>query len=325
MNPTSDQKSARRRAPLLVRLLARLPGPWWAWTVAAVSLYPIMIAAGSTMCGPRAPGLGSVVFYATSCAFAGWATLWAWRRIEALRPLVARLTGDSAEDPFRGADSTWWALALAFLTPVPYLAPFALNCPRTTALELYAAAVVAALPLMSVFWMFVIVARGLLRLGARPLRLEPFERDRALGLRPLGSLAFGLYMVYAAVTTSLALVTSYERLQLLSTLAFSVIGLGMFFLQMRGLRRQMLAGKAAHTEWARELYAAVVESVRRDPSPEGLDRQAHRVLAAAEIKREVAGIQEWPVDDSLLRTVVAIGTSITAAILARLILTRVGL
>ncbi len=175
--------------------------------------------------------------------------------------------------------------------------------PRAAILGFYVTSFVAAVPLMNGFWMYVIVAMGLHRLGARPLRLTPFEQDRSLGLRPLGSLAFGFYVLYAAISTSLTLVTSYGRVQLLVYLGFAVIGLAMFFLQMRGLRRQMLAGKAAHTAWARELYAAPVEALRRDPSPEALDRQARRVLAAAEIKREVATIQEWPADDSVLRTV----------------------
>jgi hypothetical protein len=53
-----------------------------------------------------------------------------------------------------------------------------------------------------------------------------------------------------------------------------------------------------------------------------LDDVTSRLSAAVEIERRALAIQDWPFDAAILRTVVAILTSATAIIAARLLLSR---
>jgi len=49
------------------------------------------------------------------------------------------------------------------------------------------------------------------------------------------------------------------------------------------------------------------------------------LAAATEIERRALAIQEWPFDATIIRTVAAILTSVTAVIIARLLLSRLGM
>jgi len=180
-----------------------------------------------------------------------------------------------------------------------------------------------------------VIFRGLSSIGGMPLRLEPFTADRSLGLRPFGRLAFWAFVPLPLLTLPLIFVR-YGIADLILNLAVTVLGTVLFFTSLLGLHGQLTQAKAQYAAWARGLYAEALAPVIGSKNPRipaagggggaaALRSQSAELLAAAELERRVAAIYEWPFDEGMLRTMAAIATSVAAAILARLLLSRVGL
>jgi hypothetical protein len=166
---------------------------------------------------------------------------------------------------------------------------------------------------------------GLDRLGREHLRPDAARVDPTLGLRPLGAVAFtGLWMLLAwlvpVVLTGLPDVAGVA-------IGLLVLGGGLatFFFSLERLHRQMVEVKASELAIARELCAQAYEPVRTAGTLEALERQ-HPVLAAADaLETRAAAIHEWPIDEGTVARTVTIVTSVIAVIIARLILSPLGL
>ena len=135
--------------------------------------------------------------------------------------------------------------------------------------------------LWSFLWTYASLCLGLDRLGGKRLRSAAALGDSALGLRPLGGVAFtGLWMLLAWLVP------------LLLTGLPDVVGVGIgvvvlsgalavFLLSLLRLDWRMVEVKEGELAVARELYAEAYEPVRTAPTLEVLERQ-HSLLSAAD-------------------------------------------
>ncbi|MGH7751430.1 MAG: hypothetical protein ACREN5_01325 [Gemmatimonadales bacterium] len=165
------------------------------------------------------------------------------------------------------------------------------------------------------------------------MKLESFVTDRSLGLRPFGRLALWAFVPFATFIVPFTFV-GRRMSDIILNFIMLLIGTALFFLSLIGLRGQLLRAKARHLAWARALVAQALSPLLNDTNPgpapsgatgEALRTQSAELLAAAEVERRAAASQEWPFDEGMLRTFAAITTSVVAAMVARMVLSRLGL
>ncbi len=172
--------------------------------------------------------------------------------------------------------------------------------------------------------MYLTLQIGLNRLGRWHLRLDAYHGDRSVGLRPVGRLAFtGFWMLFRSVGP-LVLTSVSDLPGVLVGIGVLVAGVGLFFLSLRRLNRQMVALKQRELQLALDLYRQAYQPVREEPSLEVLQRQLALLAAADALEKRAERIQEWPFDEAMLARVVTIASSVAAVIIARLILGPVG-
>lgn len=321
--------------PLTERVVARLPGQrllWislWASGVLITYLVERAFAPGllevSFQQGQRRLTFGAGASYLVLVAL--WGTARLGREVAALNPTVVRLTHGAVTvgESFRAVGSVWWPLSLMFIITVIYSGSAFLRSASVPTALAVVGGFIGWLPVITFGWVAGAVLLGLHRLGGTPLHLTTFEVDRSLGLRPFGSVAFVPLLVYAAGVIPQLFTGVGDIRDAVISLGMLVVILALLLASMRRLRRQLLGAKARHVAWARDLYAHALRPVRGEESLTALRAGALELVAAEAIERKAAAIQEWPFDESVLRAIAAIVTSMTAAILARLILTRLGL
>ncbi len=322
--------------PLTERVMARLPGPRWLWMVLWAAWLLIILV----VLRYRFPVLLSVLFtegettltFGFGTSYTMLVALWAvgklGRDVVALGPTVVRLTqGRLAEgEPFRAVGSAWGPLVFMAIVTIPYGGVEFLKAPSLASALLVLAGFIGWLPLVTFGWVAGAVLLGLHRLGGTPLALPAFEVDRSLGLRPFGSLAFTPLVAYGAVVTPVFFLTGLRDIRdAIVTLGMLLVIVVLFFASLRRLRSQLLAAKARHLAWARSLFQHVLDPMRTGDGIAGLRNGALELVAAEAIERRAAAIQEWPFDESILRGIVAIVTSVSTAIVVRLVLSRLGL
>jgi len=321
--------------PLTERVMARLPGPRWLWMLLWATwlliilvvlryLFPalltVLFAEGETTLT-----FGFVTSYTMLVAL--WAVGKLGRDVVALGPTVVRLTqGRLAEgEPFRAVGSAWGPLVFMAIVTIPYGGVGFLKAPSLASALLVLAGFIGWLPLLTFGWVAGAVLLGLHRLGGTPLALPAFEVDRSLGLRPFGSLAF-TPLAYGAVATPVLFLTGLRDLRdAIVSLGMLLVIVVLLFASLRRLRSQLLTAKASHLAWARSLFQHALDPIRTGDGVAGLRSGALELVAAEAIERRAAAIQEWPFDEGILRGIIAIVTSVTTAIVVRLVLSRLGL
>jgi hypothetical protein len=141
----------------------------------------------------------------------------------------------------------------------------------------------------------------------------------------VGRLAFtGFWMLLGSVGP-LVLTNVSDLPGVVVGIGVLVAGVGLFFLSLRRLNRQMMAVKQRELEQARNLYRYAYEPVREEPTLEVLQRQAGLLGAAEAMEKRAERIQEWPFDEATFTRVVTIASSVAAVIISSLILDPVGL
>jgi hypothetical protein len=141
----------------------------------------------------------------------------------------------------------------------------------------------------------------------------------------VGRLAFtGFWMLLGSVGP-LVLTNVSDLPGVVVGIGVLVAGVGLFFLSLRRLNRQMMAVKQRELEQARNLYRYAYEPVREEPTLEVLQRQAGLLGAAEAMEKRAERIQEWPFDEATFARVVTIASSVAAVIISSLILDPVGL
>jgi hypothetical protein len=297
--------------PLTERILARLPGPRLGW-VAAWALVPwlnlavVLVLEGDDLVRNGVP-VGEVL-NRTAVSFAVLVSLYGAARItdelRTLRPVLVRVVEQEEPDVerlFRGIDSSLAPVLLTAAAVVVLPLDEAIGGEPVAALIQAATWLVLGIPLWTAVWVYLTLHVGLNRLGRGHLTLEEYHGDRSLGLRPVGRLAFtGFWMLFGTVGP-LVITGISDVPGAVVGIGVLVAGVGLFFLSLRRLNRQMMAVKQRALERAVDLY-----------------RQAYQPVRAERI-------QEWPFDEATFARVVTIASSVAAVVIARIILDPVGL
>jgi len=317
--------------PLTERVLRRLPHPRILWVVLWASVWPL----GALIIPRLLPSSATVVdegaaeslttMYGALIALFGTAKL--TRDLETIAPTIRSLTGGTADPTqvFHGVGSIVWPVILTGVMLMMWTGPLVLQHQGITALVTSAWGYMTWLPMVVLAWTAGTVLLGLNRLGGLPLHLRPFEDDRSLGLRPLGSLAFTPFLILVGINLPLLIFAPVDLRDVALNVGTLLLGVVLLFASLLRLRRQMLAAKATQVAWARGLYSQAVRGVRADGSLGGPQTMGRELAAAESLERHAAAIQEWPFEEGILRVMAAILTSLVTAILARLVLSRLGL
>ena len=315
--------------PLTERILGRLPGPRVPWILVWASM-PLVVETGL----PAVVGAKVVrtdFLHGAAAAYGVLVALWGVaklrRDVAAVQPVLADLTGGTVTvgQLFRAMSSISMPLLLMAGSAALYGLGQARRLGAVAALTM-GLAFAAWLPVITLAWVAGTILLGLHRLGGMPLRLKPFEVDRGLGLRRLGSLAFTPLLVYAAGIIPTVFIGGATQLEdVVINVGVLLIIVVLLFASLTRLRKQLVAAKAHHLAWARDLYVQALAPVRTVGSRETLGAQAAELQAAEALERRAATIQEWPFDEVILRYIAAIVTSVSTALVVRLVLSRLGL
>lgn len=325
-------------SPLTERVLDRLPGPRIAWLVAwGLSPFAAYEIAYRVWQLPTYAGVANNLTFAGINLIGLWAAGILARHVDDLQPVLEQLL--RAEDlgaqshPFRRIASIRGPLAVAGLFVLGWDFLDFLRFPGPATGFATVTIFVGVVGIASFAWVYVVSLVGLDLIGRRELRLGPFATDTHLGLKPLGSLAFQAFVLCALAVVPALLWLATDVRSAVETLAFVGLVSGLFVLSAYTLHRQLAAAKARHLRWARGLVEAALRPIEErkgaddgDPAIVDVLAEARSALAAAtEIERRAIAIQEWPFDAAIVRAFAAILTSVTAVIIARLLLSSVGM
>jgi exosortase/archaeosortase len=321
---------ASELVPLTERVLARLPGPRVIWIIAWAVLPLVVDSTVRSIIGAQIFTTETLLAGAVAACgnlVALWGVAKLRRDVEAVNPVVTDLTGGRLD-----AGQLFRAMG-AIRFPLLFMAGFAtlyglgeIRRVGAAIVPITALGFVAWLPVVTLAWVAGVILLGLHRLGGMPLKLKPFEEDRSLGLRKLGSLAFTPLLLYAAGAIPAMIIRGPTRIEdVVVNISILLVIVVLLFASLTRLRRQLIAAKADHLAWARDLYVHALAPVRSGGSRESLGAQAAVIQAAESLERRAAVIQEWPFDEGILRSIVAIVTSVITALVVRLILSRLGL
>lgn len=327
--------AASELRPVTDRVLGALPGPRAAW-MAAWALVPWLNLA--IVLTTEELGWAATTDHSTetvnrvAVSFAVLLALWGTTRIASelarLRPALAEVVAEDlpeVERLFRGVDSIGVPLLLTVSVGV------VLPLDEATSGEPVAAAVqgvtwlLIGIPLCTAVWVYVTLQLGLHRLGRGRLTLEGYRGDRTLGLQAIGSLAFTAFWMLVGALTPLALTGTEDRPAVLVTTAVLVASVGLLFLSLHGLHRQMAAVKHTELDRARALYQEAYRPLQREPTLERLQQQVAAMNAAEALEKRAERIQAWPFDEGTFARIVTIASSAVATIIARILLAPTGL
>jgi hypothetical protein len=268
----------------------------------------------------------------TAVTFAVLLSLWGTARItdelQGLGPVLAKVVEQDEPDVerlFRAVDSTLGPLLLTATTMVVLPLDEAVGGEPAAALIQAVTWLVIGIPLWTAIWVYLTLQIGLNRLGRGHFTLQPYRGDRSLGLRPVGSLAFTGFWMLLGTVGPLVLTNLSDIPGVIMGISVLVTGVGLFFLSLRRLNRQMVAVKQRELERARDFYRQVYQPVRDQPTLDVLQRQASLLSAAEALEKRAERIQEWPFDEAIFAKVVTIASGVAAAIISSLILNPVGL
>jgi hypothetical protein len=277
---------------------------------------------------------GSVgeVLNRTAVTFAVLLSLWGTARItdelQGLGPVLAKVVEQEEPDVdrlFRGIDSTLLPLLLTAATMVVLPLDEAVGGDPAAALIQAVTWLVIGIPLWTAVWVYLTLQIGLNRLGRGHLTLQAYRGDRSLGLRPVGNLAFTGFWMLLGTVGPLVLTNLSDIPGVIVGISVLVAGVGLFFLSLRRLNRQMVAVKQRELERVRDLYRHAYQPVRDEPTLEVLQRQAGLRSAAEALESGQSASKTWPFDEAIFAQVVTIASSVAVIIISSLILTPVGL
>lgn len=244
----------------------------------------------------------------------------------AVEPEVAHLTPRDPEAAFHrafgGSVSLGYSLLLAAGFTVLYL-PARVLTPTGPVVSLSA---IILLPMDFVFigialWVYLRALWGIYTFGKEELSLRPFTEDRMLGLQPLGSISLSFSVVVLTLVV-IALVGSFVSADLANLLVqFSLLVLlaVMLFMPLYGIHRKMLVARKREQAWVQERLA---EAAEREPGggEAGALLEIKTLLSFRMLKEEASKIPTWPFDVGRLERFIAVFLSVTAVVIARLIL-----
>jgi hypothetical protein len=327
--------------PLTDRLLAHLSGPRWLWIV-AWALLPVMhhVVLMGLMRASGQPGHAGlswalVTDWLPSHGVQSYmiiVSFWAVRKlaadVRALGPTISNLCPareNGAPSPFAGMGSLAGPLVLTIVVSALESAKTAVIWGVVPAFLILPYMGVWVLPMLTLIWVYIAFLLGLDQLGRRQMNLESFPEDLSLGLGPVGTAVFNAFLIFCAITVPFLFVSLRDWLDLTIGLTFFGAGVGAFYLSVWRLHRQMVEIKATHVFRTRAVYAEMYVPLRAQMTPATLETSAASLGAAEALVRRALAIQEWPFDERTMTRIVGISTGVVTAIIARFILSAVGL
>ncbi|QQG48776.1 MAG: hypothetical protein HY247_00165 [archaeon] len=167
-------------------------------------------------------------------------------------------------------------------------------------------------------WVYFRTLWGLYRLGKEDLKLTSAEVDPMLGVRPIGSISFTLFISYTAVIlfVGAVVVIIADPFSIAAVLVLEVVGAIMLFLPLNSVHKMMLAGK-------RQERRRIAEGLARVSGPAGdadsLLRDIKEVQMLQLRRDMVSAVPTWPFDTGVLGRFTAIVLSVVAILLSRII------
>jgi hypothetical protein len=330
----AGSERTRRIRPLTESILDRLPRRRAAW-IAAWTLVPPLNAGVNLLLGSGGTsavweqGRVLVVLNYAALSLAVIITLLGTeriaRRVEDLWATSAHVIRRDAASAFRGMNAVFGPVTAAAATAIAFGVSAYIRDGWASAFLRGASWFVLGLALWTFLWTYAALQLGLHRLGREHLRPDVARVDPALGLGPLGDLAFmGLWMLLLWLVPVL-LTGLPDVLGVVIGMLVLAGGLGAFFLSLFRLHRQMVEVKQGELSLARDLYAQAYEPVRATPTLDTLDEQRGLLGAADALDKRAQAIHEWPIDEGTFARVITIATSVIAMTIARLILDPFGL
>jgi len=159
------------------------------------------------------------------------------------------------------------------------------------------------------------------RAGKLSLELKPFTEDRMLGLRPFGMVSLRLASVYAifpivysiinsisVTSTPTGLVVGFSGWRLgdaVLTAVLVIIGVGLFFLPLASIHRQLVDAKKRELTWINPQYSNLIHRMKQD-SQANKASFADELSLVRQIQSDVHGIREWPFGLGMLSRLVII-------------------
>lgn len=181
-------------------------------------------------------------------------------------------------------------------------------------------------PLVSVLfggfiWVYFRALWGLYKLGKEPLKLAPSDEDRMLGVKPIGSISFSLFLAYNVVIglSVLGLFESPDPVSIGALLGLAFLGGVMFFLPLNGIHKRMSENKETEEKQLQLRLTKLSNGVEGETGQVEILKSL-RDVQLLKIKREnVSRLPTWPFDTGVLGKFLAIILAVVATLVARLI------
>lgn len=214
--------------------------------------------------------------------------------------------------------------AIITLISIPYLLLQAglVQGPFSVVYQIYSNLIVSVI-FSEFIWVYFRALWGLYKLGKEPLVLTSDESDLMLGLRPIGSTSFSLFLAYMSViglsSSGIMLTPTPDPTSLAALVVLAVLSGVMFVLPLNSIHRRMLDTKRRKEG---ELYA---EFARLSALDHGAEREidllrSMRDVQLLQIRRErLSKTPTWPFDTVVFGRFAAIILSVTAILLSRMI------
>jgi hypothetical protein len=322
-------------SPLTERILDRLGGPRWLWSVAwgatalvtPAVLLTLLVISGTS---DRVTSVAGLFLSQGVVAYVIVLVLWGMGRmardVRALEPELARLTYGTS--PGRQAPAIVSVAGPVLLTAVVVVVNGAGLWDRYGALVmliLVPFVFVYILPIMSFVWTYLALLVSLDRLGRSRLALDLFPQDRTLGLGPVGALAFTGFALLFAAAIPILVTNSQNPSTVVVDLVVVIVSVLAFFLSMWRLHGQMASAKARYLAETRALYAAAYEPLRTARTVATLAAQSALLGTAQGLVERAESILAWPLEERLLATVISIGVGVVISLIVRFVLLAAGL
>lgn len=189
------------------------------------------------------------------------------------------------------------------------------------------------LAVATLIWEYGVISWGLHKLGESPLQLRSFLEDKMRGLQPIGSVSLSSTIAYLSGVFFIILTFQSSFLtelpyQLLAT-SFISLGIVMFFLPLNSVHKKMQAEKIRDQKELTMRFLSIktradaVGLADGSPSLERVENTMTDLVRLKDIeltKKELAATPTWPFDVQLIVKLITIILSVTAALVARVII-----
>ena len=179
------------------------------------------------------------------------------------------------------------------------------------------------LPVATSLWIFGYSMVGIYRIGRLPMTLQPFTKDRTLGLGPFASVSLRLtaiYYSYIAIQVILDATSVGLSPPVFARDAILVLlGMVLFLLPLFNIHGKLVQAKLEEARWLSERYTLVVERIKSDrdrPLDEGVQRD---LLSIDKMQKDVHSIRSWPFDAGVLTKLLTIILSLAAILLSKVL------